>query len=101
MPLLGTSGAVVLGSLLLIIANLCFGAAIVFYNSFLPQIASPDRRDDVSSRGWALGYLGGGLYVTATVELITITNGLVTDNQAPFGRGGGFFFSGMNVYVGR
>ena len=72
MPLLGTSGAVVLGSLLLIIANLCFGAAIVFYNSFLPQIVSPDGRDSVSSRGWALGYLGGGLYLLLNLVLLLV-----------------------------
>lgn len=72
MPLVGTSGAVVAGSLLLIIANLCFGAAIVFYNSFLPQIASPGRRDAVSSRGWALGYLGGGLYLLLNLALLLI-----------------------------
>ena len=72
MPLLGTSGAVVLGSLLLIIANLCFGAAIVFYNSFLPQIVSPDGRDAISSRGWAMGYLGGGLYLLLNLALLLL-----------------------------
>lgn len=50
-----------LGGLLFIIANLSFGAAIVFYNAFLPDIAAPEDRDRVSSLGWALGYLGGGL----------------------------------------
>jgi MFS transporter, UMF1 family len=50
-----------LGGLLFIIANLAFGAAIVFYNAYLPDIASEDQRDRVSSYGWALGYLGGGL----------------------------------------
>lgn len=50
-----------LGGSLFLIANLTFGASIVFYNAFLPEIASPDRRDTVSSQGWALGYLGGGL----------------------------------------
>lgn len=50
-----------LGGLLFIFANLSFGAAIVFYNAYLPDIASPDRRDRVSSFGWAMGYLGGGL----------------------------------------
>lgn len=50
-----------LGGLLFIIANLSFGAAIVFYNSYLPDIASEDQRDRVSSYGWAMGYLGGGL----------------------------------------
>ncbi len=50
-----------LGGVLFIIANLCFGAAIVFYNAYLPDIASEDQRDRVSSYGWAMGYLGGGL----------------------------------------
>ena len=50
-----------LGGLLFIVANLSFGAAIVFYNAFLPDIAEPEDRDRVSSMGWALGYLGGGL----------------------------------------
>jgi UMF1 family MFS transporter len=72
MPLFGTRGAVVVGSLLFIIANLAFGAAIVFYNSFLPQIASPDRRDEVSSRGWALGYLGGGLLLLLNLVLLLV-----------------------------
>lgn len=72
MPLIGTSGAVAAGSLLFIIANLSFGAAIVFYNSFLPQIATPDRRDEVSSKGWALGYLGGGLLLLLNLALLVV-----------------------------
>ncbi|MEZ4709483.1 MAG: MFS transporter [Caldilineaceae bacterium] len=50
-----------LGGILFVTANLAFGAAIVFYNAFLPEIAEPDQRDRVSSQGWALGYLGGGI----------------------------------------
>lgn len=50
-----------LGGVLYIVANLAFGAAMVFYNSYLPDIASEDQRDRVSSYGWAMGYLGGGL----------------------------------------
>jgi UMF1 family MFS transporter len=50
-----------LGGLLFLIANLAFGAAIVFYNAYLPDIATPDQRDRVSSFGWAMGYLGDGL----------------------------------------
>lgn len=34
---------------------------MVCYNAFLPEIADPNERDKVSSVGWALGYLGGGL----------------------------------------
>lgn len=50
-----------LGGLLFIIANLSFGAAIVFYNAYLPDIATEEERDRVSSYGWAMGYLGGGI----------------------------------------
>lgn len=57
------------GGILFLIANLSFGASIVFYNAFLPEISSPDRRDTVSSQGWALGYLGGGLLLVANLLL--------------------------------
>jgi MFS-type transporter involved in bile tolerance (Atg22 family) len=50
-----------LGGGLFLLANLSFGASIVFYNAFLPDIAPPAERDRVSSQGWAMGYLGGGL----------------------------------------
>ena len=41
--------------------NLCFGAAGVVNDSILPLISTEEERDRVSSRGWAFGYLGGGL----------------------------------------
>lgn len=49
-----------LGSALFIVANICWGAAVVVYYSYLPEIATPDERDGLSARGWAFGYLGGG-----------------------------------------
>jgi len=57
------------GGLLFLAANLSFGASIVVYNSFLPEIAEPEERDRVSSRGWAVGYLGGGLLLAANLGL--------------------------------
>ena len=59
-----------LGGLLFIIANLCYGAAIVFYNSFLSEITTEDQRDKVSSRGFALGYLGGGVLLALNLALV-------------------------------
>jgi MFS transporter, UMF1 family len=50
-----------LGGALFLIANVSFGAGVVVYNSFLPEIAPRHERDAVSSKGWAFGYLGGGL----------------------------------------
>jgi len=72
MPLLGTNGAIVLGGLLFIAANLSFGAAVVLYNAFLPDIAEPKDRDSVSSFGWALGYLGGGIALLIALGLYTL-----------------------------
>lgn len=59
-----------LGGGLFLVANLSFGAAIVFYNAFLPEIASPEDRDKVSSQGWALGYLGGGLLLAFNLVFV-------------------------------
>jgi MFS transporter, UMF1 family len=62
-------GRYLLGVLLFLIANTCFGASIVVYYSWLPEIAGPDERDAVSSRGWAWGYLGGGLLLALNLVL--------------------------------
>ena len=61
-----------LGVLLLILANLCLGGSLVIYDSLLCRIAGPDERDRVSSRGWALGYLGGGLLLALNLALVTL-----------------------------
>lgn len=46
-------------SVLFIVSNMCFAAANVFYNAFLIDITTEDRRDKVSSYGYGLGYLSG------------------------------------------
>ncbi|MCC7163604.1 MAG: MFS transporter [Anaerolineae bacterium] len=58
-----------LGGMLFIIANVCFGASIVFYNAYLPDIAAPETRDAVSSRGFAMGYAGGGILLLLNLIL--------------------------------
>jgi UMF1 family MFS transporter len=59
-----------------VVANVCFGASIVFYNSFLPDIASEDQRDKVSSRGYAWGYMGGGLLLALNLALVFLAERL-------------------------
>jgi UMF1 family MFS transporter len=59
-----------LGGVLFLIANLGFGASLVFYNAYLPDIASAAERDKVSSQGWALGYLGGGLLLALNLAFV-------------------------------
>lgn len=65
-----------LGGALFLIANLAFGASIVVYNSFLPDISTPEERDTVSSRGWGLGYLGGGIVLALNLALFSNADSL-------------------------
>lgn len=71
-----------LGGVLFVIANVAFGAAEVIYNSLLPDIAAPEDRDTVSSRGYAYGYIGGGVLLALNLALfigagkIGITEGM-------------------------
>lgn len=67
-----TGDRYLLGGALFLVANISFGAAIVVYNSFLPQLGGPDERDGISSRGWALGYLGGGLLLALNLVAVTV-----------------------------
>src|SRR5262249_17476589 len=62
-----------LGALLFVLANIAFVASVVRYNSFLPQIAGPDERDRVSSLGFALGYIGGGLLLLGNLLVIIVS----------------------------
>ena len=62
----------VLGVLLLLVASLFLGASLVVYDAILCEIAAESDRDRVSSRGWALGYLGGGLLLAANLVLLTV-----------------------------
>jgi UMF1 family MFS transporter len=59
-----------LGSLLIIVSNLAMGGSLVFYNAFLSDVCTDDRRDRISSRGFALGYLGGGLMLLFNLLLL-------------------------------
>ena len=65
-----------LGALLLFAANICLGSSLVVYDAILCEIATPDERDRVSSRGWALGYLGGGLLLALNLGLVTFAEAL-------------------------
>jgi UMF1 family MFS transporter len=61
-----------LGALAVIVANLCLGASVVVNDSILCLIAEEDERDRVSSRGWAFGYLGGGILLALNLALVTL-----------------------------
>ena len=50
-----------IAALLFMIANIAIASSFVFYDSLLPHIAAPDEMDRVSTAGYAMGYLGGGI----------------------------------------
>ncbi|MCP9959753.1 MULTISPECIES: MFS transporter [Streptomyces] len=58
-----------LGALLLIVANASLAVSMALYNAYLPQIAEPEERDAVSSRGWAFGYTSGALVLVLNLVL--------------------------------
>ncbi|MGH9750010.1 MAG: MFS transporter [Candidatus Polarisedimenticolia bacterium] len=62
-------GDLISGVLLFALANLGFEAAHVFYNGFLPEIATDDALGRVSGHGWALGYIGGLAALALTYPL--------------------------------
>ena len=76
-------GRYLLGAGLFVLANISFGAATVVYYSWLPDLASPDERDKVSSRGWAVGYVGGGLLLAVHLGLFVAHDSLgLTEGEA-------------------
>ena len=64
--------AYALGGALFLVASVAFACSVVVSNAFLPELAGPAERDAVSARGWAAGYLGGGLLLAAHLVLFTL-----------------------------
>lgn len=67
-------GQVLLFLIIVVVSQFGFVAANVFYDGFLPEIATDDTIDQVSSKGFALGYLGGGLYLLFALILILLSS---------------------------
>lgn len=65
-----TPATVNLSIILFILSVVGFGGSIVFYNAFLPEIASEDQFDRISARGFSMGYIGS--VILLIVNLVTI-----------------------------
>jgi len=65
------AGAVVLGLLAFVVANVAYGAAILAYNAYLADVAELPDRDRVSARGFAAGYAGGAFVLALSLALVT------------------------------
>ena len=54
------------------LASIGFSGSLVFYNAYLPEIATPDLHDKVSAKGFALGYIGSSLLLIISLVLIQV-----------------------------
>lgn len=71
MVLVGT-GDWMLASILFVLGRIGFTGANVFYDALLPHVAREDDQDNVSTRGYAMGYLGGGLLLAINIAMIQL-----------------------------
>jgi MFS transporter, UMF1 family len=65
------TGDVWLAMIFFSMSQIGFVGGNIFYDAFLPQIASEDKLDWVSGKGFAFGYIGGGLQFALSLGLIT------------------------------
>lgn len=65
-----TGGNWLLGALLLFVGHISLGSSLVVYDAIMCQLAGPDERDAISSRGWAFGYLGGFILLALNLGLV-------------------------------
>ncbi len=73
-----------LGLLGSIVASIGFWGSLVFYNSFLPEVAPPKKQDKLSAKGFALGYIGASILLIINLVMIEKPNlfGLTDAGQA-------------------
>ncbi|MFN8155557.1 MAG: MFS transporter [Bacteroidia bacterium] len=71
------------GVLCSMVSAIGFAGSIVFYNAYLPELASPEEQDHVSARGFSMGYIGSSLLLIFNLTMILfpdlyggISNGL-------------------------
>ncbi|MBE0686938.1 MAG: MFS transporter [Anaerolineaceae bacterium] len=73
------SGDWLMASVFYIIGSIGFAGANVFYDSLLPHIAHEDEIDQVSSRGYAMGYAGGGILLAINLVMIMFSPDHLTE----------------------
>ena len=95
------SGDVGLTIVLFMGTQICFVGGNVFYDAFLPQIASEDKIDSVSAKGYAFGYIGGSIQFAIALGLVAIQK--TPENQAMAARVGmamtGIWWAGWTLFT--
>lgn len=58
------------GILMAVIASIGYSGSLVFYDAYLPEIATPDRYDKLSARGYSMGYIGSVILLILNLVMI-------------------------------
>jgi len=64
------NGFLWVGLLIIMLASIGFWGSIVFYNAYLPEIATPDRHDEISAKGYTLGYIGSSILLLICLGIV-------------------------------
>ena len=78
-----TSGDVVLTLLIYFLAQFGFVGSLVFYDGLLRDITTEDTIDQVSTKGYALGYIGGGLQLVLALVIVVYGTGGILPFDPP------------------
>jgi UMF1 family MFS transporter len=84
-----------LGILSIFLASLGFWSSLVFYNSFLPEIATNEAMDRVSAKGFSMGYVGSSLLLILSLVFI---QGIAPVFHIDSGLASRFCFIGVAVW---
>lgn len=76
-----TGENVTYGILCSVLASIGYAGALVFYNAFLPEIATPDRMDKISAKGFSVGYIGSVILLVVNLLIITFYDKLGFENK--------------------
>lgn len=79
-------GSWLIASIIFVFANIGFAGSLVYYDALLPHVANADEIDQVSSKGYMMGYIGGGILLAVNLGMImfvptlvpALTKGLMT-----------------------
>jgi UMF1 family MFS transporter len=75
------TGDYLLASLFFVFGQIGFAGSLVYYDALLPHVARPDEIDQVSSRGYAMGYIGGGILLAINLGMILFVPTLFPADQ--------------------
>ena len=63
-----------LGAVLFVASNFCFGTSFAFSNAFLPRLTRPEKQGSLSGWGFAAGYVGGALALIIVLVMINVAD---------------------------